>query len=150
MEIPITLPLDGGFLRRECRTCERQFKWHHGPTNDAPEDAPNPSEYTCPYCGATAPPEEWLTAEQVEFVREVATGPALQAMSDEMGRAFRGSKHITYKPGRIDHQHPTELHEPSDMVIVEPPCHPYEPLKVDESWTGPLHCLLCGAQFSIG
>lgn len=149
MEIPISLPLDNGFLRRECPSCERQFKWHHGPTASAPPDAPSPAEYTCPYCGSTAPTDEWHTAEQAEYIREAATGPALQTVSDAMADAFRGSKHITYKPGRVEHHHPIDLDEPADMVIVESPCHPYEPVKVDESWDRPLHCLLCGAQFTL-
>ena len=33
---------------------------------------------------------------------------------------------------------------PDDMVMVEPPCHPAEPLKVPEDATGSVHCLVCG------
>lgn len=150
MEIPISLPLDDGFLRRKCPSCERQFKWHHGLTDNAPEDALNPAEYTCPYCGSTAPPDEWHTTEQAEYIREVARGPALQAARDTLANVFRGSKHITYKPGRLEHHHPIDLDEPADMVIVEPPCHPYERVKVYEPCDHPLYCLLCGAQFTLG
>jgi hypothetical protein len=53
MDIPITLPLDSdGFLRRECPKCEREFKWHEGPTEDRPQDWNDPPVYWCPLCGS--------------------------------------------------------------------------------------------------
>ena len=49
MEIEIALPLDNdGFLRRECPSCERQFKWFHGHTADRPDHYLDPPLYTCP------------------------------------------------------------------------------------------------------
>lgn len=86
MEIPIEMPLDNGYLRRECPHCEREFKWHHGPTDDAPPDAPNPGRYTCPYCGEKADHDQWFTQAQAEHIRESAAGPAMQMISDELGR----------------------------------------------------------------
>jgi hypothetical protein len=150
MEIEVSLPLDEGYLRRECPTCERQFKWHHGPVDEAEHDGQEHHEYFCPYCGRGAGPDEWHTGEQVEFYLSAAAGPAIQEVSDALADAFRGSNKMTYKPGSIDHDHPAALHEPADMVIVEPPCHPKEPLKIDEHWTEAVHCLLCGAQFALG
>lgn len=44
---------------------------------------------------------------------------------------------------------PVPLEERADMVIIEPPCHPYEPFKIAERWTDPVHCLLCGQQFVL-
>lgn len=40
------------------------------------------------------------------------------------------------------------LHEPDDMVIVEPPCHPEEPVKVPDDAQAPFHCLDCGTPFA--
>jgi hypothetical protein len=34
------------------------------------------------------------------------------------------------------------------MVIVAPPCHPWEPVKVPDEATGELHCLICGTAFA--
>jgi hypothetical protein len=34
--------------------------------------------------------------------------------------------------------------EPNDMRRVDFRCHPAEPAKVLESWTEPVHCLICG------
>ena len=38
MSLSIELPLDSGFLRRECPNCQLEFKWHHGPTETTPEN----------------------------------------------------------------------------------------------------------------
>jgi hypothetical protein len=35
------------------------------------------------------------------------------------------------------------------MLIVQSPCHPWEPIKIEEFWSGPIHCLVCGIQFAI-
>jgi hypothetical protein len=35
MSVSMSLPLDeDGFLRRECPTCERQFRWWHTPDEE--------------------------------------------------------------------------------------------------------------------
>jgi hypothetical protein len=34
-------------------------------------------------------------------------------------------------------------------VIVASPCHAYEPVKVPEAATGPLHCLVRGQPFAV-
>lgn len=48
---------------------------------------------------------------------------------------------------RVEIPAPDHLHEPDDMVIVEPPCHPNEPLKVSDAAAQRLHCLVCGERF---
>jgi hypothetical protein len=48
-------------------------------------------------------------------------------------QAFRGVKGWTYKPSDADEpEPPAALHEPNDMIIVAPPCHSWEPVKVLE------------------
>jgi hypothetical protein len=39
--------------------------------------------------------------------------------------------------------------EPEDMVAIEPPCHPQEPVKVPEGSQGPYHCLVCRTAFAL-
>jgi hypothetical protein len=41
------------------------------------------------------------------------------------------------------------LHEPDDMAIVLPPCHPWEPLKVPLEVSRTIYCLLCGSTFGV-
>jgi hypothetical protein len=149
----IELPLDNlGFLRRECPNCERQFKWHHGPTDGMPEDAPNPDEYHCPYCGVPAALDQWWTKEQVEAIQTTA----LREATPELEQMLRDALKPLNKSGviRADVKSepinpPPPLFEPEDMVAVASPCHPYEPVKISEDWRDPLYCLVCGEAFTL-
>ena len=146
----IPLPLDDdGFLRRECPHCSQQFKWHHGPTAEKPAGEVDPPVYSCPRCGVSAAPDQWWTEEQIAFIEEAGAGPVLREISDALEDAFSSIKGITYKRGSGDEpEPPPALQEPNDMVIVAPPCHPWEPIKVPEEATSQVHCLLCGAAFA--
>lgn len=141
MEIPIELQLDpSGFLRRECPSCNRQFKWFYGETEGRPSDFVEPENYTCPYCGIPADHDSWWTTEQLEYAQSAAMGPIMRNLKAEFGRSFKIN---------TSHQAPTPLIDPDDMIIVEPPCHPFEPLKIAENWTENLHCMMCGAKFRV-
>ena len=152
MSRSIELPLDDGFLRRECPTCERQFKWHHGPTDQQPEQAIDPAVYWCPYCGETAPPDHWWTTEQLRYARERIAGPAMREVADELSRSFRRQQNSFIKISMTydEPEPPSALQEPPDMVVVEPPCHSWEPLKIAADWQESVHCLICGRQFALG
>ena len=147
----VRLPLDAdGFLRRECPQCLQHFKWHSGPTAGRPEGEVDPVVvFFCPRCGSSAAPDHWWTQEQLAFARESIHGPALREAADELEKVFRGVKGLTYKPGQLDEpEPPTALHEPNDMIIVAPPCHPWEPVKVPGEAAARVHCLICGEVFA--
>lgn len=147
----VQFPLDDdGFLRRECPHCLQQFKWHHGPTADRPEGGEaDPAVYYCPRCGASAAHDRWWTQEHLAFMEESVAGPALCEAADEIEKTFRGIKGLTYKSGQLDQpEPPAALHEPNDMTILAPPCHPWEPLKVPEEATARVYCLICGEPFA--
>jgi hypothetical protein len=149
MEISVSLPLDpSGFLRRECPSCAREFKWFYGDTDNAPEDFLDPENYFCPYCGVTANSDDWWTSAQQEYVEKAATGPASRYLMDELERTLGRYFKVT---GSSDshHEPPDPLVEPDDMVMVEPPCHPFKPLKIADDWSEPLHCLVCGSPFRL-
>lgn len=153
MDISVQFPLDNGFLRRECPTCEREFKWHHGPTPDHPKDAVDPDVYFCPYCGATAPPSSWWTKEQLAYAQQSAVGPIARATGDALEDALGHQRSDSFirmdvKRGDVP-EPPAALSESNDMAIVQSPCHPWEPVKVEETWTEPLHCLLCGDKYAV-
>jgi hypothetical protein len=83
------------------------------------------------------------------FIEESAAGPALREVSDELEKAFRGVKGLTYKRGEPDEpEPPAALHEPDDMIILVPPCHPWEPVKVPEEAAARVYCLICGEPFA--
>jgi hypothetical protein len=146
----VQLPLDGdAFLRRECPHCLQEFKWHAGPSADRPEGEVDPPVYYCPRCGASAAPDQWWTQEQLTFMQESAAGPALREVSNELEKAFRGVKGLTYKPGQIDEpEPPAALLEPNDMIILISPCHPWEPVKVPDEAAVQVYCLICGKAFA--
>lgn len=156
MNLEISIPLDNGFLRRECPSCERQFKWYTEPTEDRPDQYEDPSDYFCPYCGERASSDAWFTTEQVEFAADHArvqmegeVGRMLERTARDFNRRSGSSSgplgfsvSMEYERGRRTPK-PT-LREPSDMREVKPLCHPWEPIKVDEGWQGDIHCLICG------
>lgn len=154
MDLSMTLPLDDGFLRRQCPSCEREFKWHHGATEGRPEDFAEPNVYWCPYCGDTAPSDHWWTTEQLAHAEELLAGPALRMFADELGNSLKSQRNsmmkVTMSTAYDEPEPPEALHELTNMTTVEPPCHPWEPIKVDEGWASPLHCLLCGSTFALG
>ena len=147
---PVQLPLDAdGFLRRECPHCRQQFKWHNGSTADRPEGELDPAVFHCPRCGVSAAPDQWWTQEQLTFIQQSAAGPALREAADELEKAFRGVKGMTYKRGQLDEpEPPAALQEPDDMIILAPPCHPWEPVKVPEEAAARVCCLMCGEPFA--
>lgn len=150
MEISISITLDEGFLRRECPNCERQFKWYDGPTDNRPDDAVDPAMYSCPYCGLTSDADQWWTPAQSQYIEEVMLGQAGGILGDALEDAFRGSKDVQFKPSkRLAPVPPGPPPEPHDMVGVEPPCHPWEPIKVLDDWTDPLRCIVCGEKFAV-
>jgi ribosomal protein S27E len=153
ISVPVSLPLDSdGFLRRECPHCEQEFKWYsHGEGSAEAEDV---DQYFCPRCGEPAGLDQWWTPAQLDYSRAIAM-PAMDQMVndllDDALKPLRNSKFIKVeRTGQYssDLATPDPLIEPDDMVIVEPPCHPHEPVKVPDAATSRVHCLICGAAFA--
>lgn len=151
IEVSVDFPSDSdGFIRRECPHCLRQFKWHDGPANEEAERHPEAELYSCPLCGQSAEVDPWNTQEQVDLVEQMAMPQIMRHVNEDLDAMFRRMKGITYT--RSADEYPDEsvpLTEPDDMMIVASPCHGYEPVKVPEDHTGPLHCLVCGAPFTV-
>jgi hypothetical protein len=154
-EIPMDLPLDkDGFLRRECPTCERQFKWWPTSSEEASEVIQEaPEAYFCPYCHEPASPDAWWTKEQLEYAQELAAaevlGPQLRRFKSDMERMNRRSKGIRFETSLLQFSRPEPLAEPDDMVRVDVPCHPEEPTKVGAEWDGEVACLVCGIRYPV-
>ena len=147
----MSVPLDSdGFLRRECPTCEREFKWFSHQEGDS--DAEVIDQYFCPLCGVAAGTDSWWTQAQLQYMNS-ASAPAIdQYVQDSVDKMFKGVKGIKFKPNRsfsLGIETPDALAEPDDMMIAEPPCHPNEPVKVPEEQTLKVHCLVCGTPFAV-
>ena len=154
MEIGYELPLDAdGFLRRKCPHCEQEFKWHHGPTEDAPSDFVYGDVYWCPRCGRAAALDQWFTQAQIDHQLAVVKA----ALPDVLGEALRSTSGsssrsgITFsaKPSADRPSEPDPLVEPDDMDVIASPCHPWEPVKVPADAATPVYCLLCGEAYAV-
>ncbi len=144
MEISLPLLLDGsGFLRRECPSCESEFKWFYGDVEGKPDEFLDPENYFCPYCGVSADKGSWWTRAQLDYVESVA----MEAVAEEIKDGLSGAGLKFSANDSIESSDPP--FDPDDMVMVEPPCHPFEPLKVLEDRLGQIHCLLCGQVFTV-
>ena len=72
------------------------------------------------------------------------------SIAGRAGQVFKSNKSIRFEASNDLGEMPVPyaLHETDDMVIVEPPCHPAQPVKVPDDAVGPYHCLVCGSLFS--
>jgi predicted nucleic acid-binding Zn-ribbon protein len=144
----MSVPLDGdGFMRRECPSCERQFKWRPSQDEDPVEFV---DQYFCPLCGSPAGLDSWWTPEQIRHAESLIVPEAMQMIQEALDDSFRGNKYVKFEATRNVGEVPVAeaLHEPDDMVIIESPCHPNEPTKVPDGERGPFHCLVCGDRFA--
>jgi hypothetical protein len=106
--------------------------------------------YYCPYCGVPAESDKWLTHEQVDYLRRFAAGAAKRVVVDELEAMARrhSSKHLklSVQSGSTPETPPPA--EPQDMIAVASPCHPWEPVKITDTWQEPVRCLICGEPFA--
>src|SRR6266545_5821550 len=136
VQLSMSLPLDGdGFLRRECPTCEREFKWLPSPdqleegNGDSRAAAPHaqpPEAYYCPYCAVTAPPDAWFTKAQIAVMHDIARREREIAKLNRTSGGFLG---IEAHLDRDEPQPAPQLDETDDMRRVNFTCHPDEPVK---------------------
>ena len=149
IELSINFPLDShGFLRRACPACSREFKWLSA---EGEAESPSLEHYFCPYCGTSATPDEWFTLEQQAYIEtavfEEVLGPSLEGLTESIQQVNRSSGGLLEFSASVETPEPRQappVFEPDDMRQVVFSCHPKEPVKVDEAWHGPVHCLSCG------
>jgi hypothetical protein len=157
VEFSVSIPLDvDGFVRRQCPTCDREFKWFHGRIDSTPDDWQDPDSYFCPYCAVEAAGDRWFTDAQAHYVQQSLSGRVGDLIADELDDVARS---INRQGGLIrlsvsnqgvgTNPPPPPLSEPNDMAAVEPPCHPFEPIKIRDDWADVVHCLVCGAPFTL-
>src|SRR6266496_1221541 len=146
-EVPLAMsvPLDSdGFLRRECPTCEREFKWLSS-TNDEDDSEPAPDGgYFCPYCGIQAPPSQWFTQAQIELAQNMVGTEVVGPMLKDFGKSIEGIGRASggLISARMEYDEPDELDpltETDDMRRVDFACHPAEPVKVLDDWDKRVH-----------
>jgi hypothetical protein len=148
----MSIPCDAdGFLRRECPTCEREFKVLPTPDGEIPVPVQG-GGYFCPYCSVQA--SSWWTTAQRELALSLTKSrvvdPIMKKFSDDIGRIGRDSRGIiSAKVNYPSGPEPQPLAETEDMVRFDFNCHPSEPVKVLDGWTGTVHCIICGGAAAI-
>lgn len=143
----MAVPLDSdSFLRRECPTCEREFKWFV--SRDDEGERPAPGGYFCPYCAIQAPPDHYFTQAQIELAANAAAREMIGPAVEQANRDLRAGRHrgdLVTMDLRYD---PPEAMDPlvetDDMTRYHFTCHPTEPVKVADDWDRDVHCLICG------
>ena len=148
--IGMSIPLDSdGFLRRECPTCEREFKWLPDADSVAASDEMQDGGYFCSYCAIQAPPASWFTEAQIELAQNIVTTEVVGPMLKDFTRDIKNAGHrsggmlsVTATYDAPDEMDP--LTEADDMKRVDFECHPAQPVKVLGDWDGQVHCLICG------
>jgi hypothetical protein len=146
--LSMAIPVDSdGFLRRECPTCEREFKWLPAAEDDDAVSMPD-GGYFCPYCGVQAPAGAWFTKAQAALAGKIAEAevvePMLSKFADDIARSFQRAGMTTRSAPRRQADEPEPLTEADDMTRVDFACHPSEPLKILDDWHEPVRCLICG------
>jgi len=143
----MSLPFDDdGFLRRECPTCEEEFKVfvQQGDSDQSDAQSPQLGGYFCPYCAIQAEPDGWFTKAQIAKARSLLidefVGPELEAFK----RRMSGHPGVSVEV-EVNRQPTPDLTEADDMRRVDVACHPETPVKVLESYAGTVHCFICGA-----
>jgi DNA-directed RNA polymerase subunit RPC12/RpoP len=148
--LEMSMPLDSdGFLRRECPTCEREFKWFYTPEEEGTAALIIDGGYFCPYCGVQAETNTWLTQTQVEVAQNMVATQVLGAMLKKFGDDIKGIGRSSggVMSAEVKYDAPDELDpltEVDDMTRVDFECHPTEPVKVLDDWDKPVRCLMCG------
>ena len=154
MTLGIPVPLDSdGFLRRECPTCEREFKQLPNTTEDAGVEKPSDGGYFCPYCGIQAPDGSWFTKAQLKFAQSMvimeAVGPLLKDFAREANSIGRDSGGMVRMSARYEPPDKLDpLTETDDMQRVNFECHPSVTIKVLDEWGHSVYCLICGEAVS--
>lgn len=174
----ISLPLDDGFLRRECPFCYREFKvllqeeeltdyiqrgidsFMIESSEEDVELEPNESsgsEFSCPYCGQRATEDGWWTQQQLAYFKVIATNIIAKQINEHLIRPLKrmarrsssGPVSMRFEGKEIKQQEPWISPETSDMKIFDLPCCGRK-MKIADDWEGVVYCFFCGFPHEFG
>ena len=169
----LSLPLDNGFLRRQCPFCRREFKvsvpteelqtlaqqavegflletmssaGHTSSDENQPE-----AEFFCPYCGQQAASSDWWTDEQIAYFQVIAQNIAADLINENLirplKRTFRGQKtgliSMRFEGQELPRKQEWLAPDPPDMTEVYLACCERR-IKVQDDWCDTVFCFFCG------
>lgn len=132
----IDLPLDKkGFLGRECPECHKYFKVRLGTGLDT-------SLCNCPYCSYTANYEEFITKDQLEYVKTVAIKKLVKdVVEPQLKKMERELKRIERKMRR----NPIQIEIKTQYKSRKIPVSYYQEKELETN----VKCDNCGLEFAI-
>ena len=172
INLNVKLPLDDGFLRRECPFCCREFKIQlqeqeledlaqkgldsfliKQEDQDSENQTNNGAEihYWCPHCGQEASEDSWWTEEQLAYFGVYARNIMAKLVNENLirplKRGFRGTQtgliSLRFEGKEMEQREPWISPEPDDMKVFELPCCQRR-MKIEEGWQRAFHCFICG------
>jgi hypothetical protein len=148
-----------GFLSRECPSCDGRFKVEVDPHGAGAEDSDVSDEEAvdeaesmqryCPLCHELVEGNQWWTVEQIDYAKDAISAAVVtnfQDMLEDTARQSDGG--LTFRRGDIARV-PLPPAEIETMIIVVPPCHEDDRLKVPDEWTGDVACHRCGIRYPV-
>ena len=160
----VELPRDAaGFVRRECPSCQRDFKTlpraHDGsavqrrlaslfPFENAHEGFDEVPDTWCLYCGHRAAGDEWLTPAQQAHVEDVARAWANHVRYEQLAHVTRTLGHnprptfVSTRPRALPGPMSPDVGELRRLPLV---CCG-EDVQAHWDHDGPLYCPRCGAR----
>ncbi len=154
------LPQDrSGFVRRQCRWCQRHFKlrpgmedgvavqrWASRTVSALAPEALDLEHLRCPYCSRAGTREDWLTGPQrarIERMGQRLRGEMTYASLCQLTEGLGHTARPTVLPVAPEPLTPGLGTEPDDLSRVWLLCCEAE-VKVQADWDGDLCCPHCG------
>jgi hypothetical protein len=145
-----------GFMSRECPECEGRFKVEvddeAGGSDLSDEEALAAAEAMqryCPLCHAVVDGNKWWTPEQIEYAASAVSAVVQSKFQDMLEDTARQSRGILeFRRGAVPAV-PAPPEETDGMLMVVPPCHEDDRLKVPDDWTAEVACHRCGVRYPI-
>ncbi|MDQ3264306.1 MAG: hypothetical protein M3Y59_11690 [Myxococcota bacterium] len=169
IQLDLRLPNDSlGFVRRECPHCRRQFKTRRrafdgrvlmrrlgaAVTHENAQDIQLGlgERFSCFYCGKVGPADDFLTADQKEFVERLSTSLVEHLRFEQLSQVVRTLSDnprptfVPVRPAAMPAGMPGEL---EDMRPFPLTCCNDE-VKAAAGWNQPFHCPACGVRHARG
>jgi len=172
IKMNLSFPLDdGGFFRRECPFCRKEFKvllekeeltdlaqkgmdsFMIEPKEETmdSESGRSETEFVCPYCGQRATSGSWWTQEQLAYVGIVAKNIMAKIVNEQLIRPLKsasrrysaGMVSMRFEGKEMEQQKPWISPEVNDMEIFDLPCCQRK-IKIEDDWTAVVYCFFCG------
>jgi hypothetical protein len=145
-------------MSRECPECEGRFKVEVD--DEADDDGSHPSDEEalataegmqrwCPLCHALVEGNKWWTSEQIEYAASAISAALQSKVQDMFEDTARQSRLVLeFRRGAVP-AIPAPPEETDGMLMVIPPCHEDDRLKVPDDWTADVACHRCGVRYPI-